>query len=138
MSFFQDEQKLVKHFLDAWDNVSDWNGIPVDTSAMKKSPDGEGRIIRFRVKRAPSSPFSIGSSRRNRGSAIVQIVMKQGDGQGEVMKVADKIADVFAPGHKPIRIGALRCKLPSASGPHEDGSFVTASVDIPWHSDYST
>jgi len=134
--FFNDQQKLEKHFLDAWDN-SDYSDIPVDLIGRKNDPDNKGRVVRVRVKRAPSGPFSVGASRRNFGSVMVQIVGKTGVGAAEVLRIMDDVSEIFAPNNKPVRIDAIRCKTPSASGPHEEDTLVTAMVDIPFFSDYS-
>lgn len=139
MSFFSDEQVLTKHFITAWNLVgNEFNDMPVETAMEKKNPNDDGELVRFRVKRAMSSPFAIGGTRRNFGSVLIQLVGPIGNGPGRILNAADHIAQIFAPGEKPIRIGGLRCKTPSAGGIQEEGTLATLTVDIPFSSDYSS
>ena len=139
MSFFEDEQRLTKHFIESWqDPANTFNDMPIDTVMEKKDPNDAGELIRFRVKRAPSTPFAIGGSRRNFGSVLVQFQGQIGLGQGRILKAADKVAAIYAPNEKPIRIDGLRCRLPSAGGIQEEGTLATLVVDIPFSSDYSS
>lgn len=139
MSFFEDEQKLTAHFRTAWtDNANPYKDIPIDLVTQKVDPNTAGEVVRFRVKRALSGPFAIGGTRRNYGSALVQLVGPVGKGPGRLLKAADKIAAIFAPNQKPVRLGGLRCKTPSAGGIQEEGTLATLLVDIPFSSDYSS
>lgn len=139
MSFFEDEQRLTKHFCESWvDLLNDYKDMPIDLVTEKRNPNDKGELVRFRVKRAPSGPFAIGGTRRNFGSVLVQFTGPIGNGPERLLKAADKVAEIFAPGDKPIRIGALRCKLPSAGGIGEEGTLATIVVDIPFVSDYSS
>jgi hypothetical protein len=138
MSFFNDEQKLTKHFLDAWDDVSnEYRAIPVDAPSKRSSPDSSGEIVNFRVMRSPSRPYAIGGSRRNFGSVLVQIKLVAGSGAGKISKIADVIAGFYVANNKPIRISPITCGLSSANGPFEEDTFVMMNVDVPWHSDYN-
>lgn len=138
MSFFNDEQKITKHFLDAWDiSTNPYKGIPVDTISEKKDPVA-GSQIRLRVKRAPSASVSLGNMRRNFGSAMLQIVLPHGRGGGAITKVADYISDIFkGVDSKPLRLGNIAFRVASGSGPFEETSLVTMVVDVPFVSDYS-
>lgn len=139
MSFFQDEQKLTQHFMAAWaDNANPYKDIPVELVTEKKDPNDKGEIVRLRVKRALSGPFAIGGTRRNFGSVLVQLVGPTGFGPGRLLNAADKVAQIFAPNEKPIRIGSVRCKTPSAGGIQEEGTLATLVVDVPFSSDYSS
>lgn len=139
MSFFEDEQTLLSYFMSGWTDIdNEFRSIPVDTAMAKTNPNDDGELVRFRVKRAPSGPFAIGGTRRNFGSVLVQLQGQSGFGPGRLLNAADKVAEIFAPGDKPIRIGALRCKLPSAGGIGEEGTLATIVVDIPFVSDYSS
>lgn len=138
MSFFEDEQKLYKHFMTAWsDSANPYKNMPVDTSTEKKEPNSVGELVRFRVKRAASRPFAIGGTRRNFGSVLVQFVGPTGNGPARILKAADKVAEIFSPGDHPVRIGSLKCGVPSAGGIQEEGTLATLVVDIPFSSDYS-
>lgn len=139
MSFFEDEQRITKHFIEAWQDPSNvFKDMPVDTVMEKKDPNDAGELVRFRVKRALSTPFAIGGSRRNFGSVLVQFQGQIGLGQGRVLKAADKVAAIYAPGEIPVRIGGLRFRLPSAGGIQEEGTLATLVVDVPFSSDYSS
>ena len=95
MSFFNDEQKLTKHFLDAWELVTNpYAAIPVDLVSQKSEPVG-GKLIRFRIKRALSSGKGLGNYRRNYGSVMVQIVLPVGSGSGEILEIADRVSVIF-------------------------------------------
>lgn len=138
MSFFNDEQKITKHFLDSWDAVGNtYKAIPVDTISIKKDPIG-GKQIRLRVKRAPSASVALSNMRRNFGSVMVQIVVPHGSGAGEITKIADYVSGIFkAPDGRPLRLGNIGFRVASGNGPMEETSLVTMVVDVPFVSDYS-
>lgn len=138
MSFFNDEQKITKRFLDSWDAVSNpYRTIPVDCVSEKKDPVG-GKLIRFRIKRAPSTSRGLGNLRRNFGSAMVQIVVPFGSGAGTITKIADAISAMFKEvDGRPLRLGNIKFRTASANGPFEEESLVTMVVDVPFSSDYS-
>ena len=138
MSFFADEQVLTKAFLDAWD-FTPFNTVPVDLVGLKTDPDEQGRQVRLRIARAPSTPFSIGVSRRNYGSVLVQILCRTGEGNAEILHMADQVAGCFKEADgKPKVIGGLRTKTSSATGVEEENGVMMMTVDIPFVSDHDS
>jgi hypothetical protein len=141
MSFFNDEQKITKHFLDSWDDVANpYRLIPVDCVSEKKDPI-EGKLVRFRIKRAPSTSRGIGNLRRNFGAAVIQIVVPFGSGAGAMTKMADVVCSMFKEDDgRPLRLGNIKFRTASGGGPFEEEktSLVTMWVEVPFSSDYSS
>ncbi len=139
MNFFEDEQKLTEHFTNYWGQPSnEYRGIPVELSSEKTPPNEDGEVVRFRIKRSTSLPFAIGGSRRNFGSVIVQVVSKNGNGPGRILKIAGKVSEAFVENGRPVRVnGNIVCRVPSGDGPHEEGVLTTMNVDVPFFSSYS-
>lgn len=132
MMFLSDDSILTNRFATEW-AASPYASVPVDYPGKKVTPS-DGKVVRFRIGKAPTVSSAVGDTRRrNFGTVMVQIVLPSGGGSGELLQMADKVSDIF----KRFKSGGLRCRPASMTGPSEDGSFIMGTVDVPYQSDYS-
>lgn len=131
MNLKNDEVTLTQRFSSQFATL--YPSVPVDYPGTKTDPVN-GEIVRFKVVHAPSVNTALGAGRRrNFGSALIQIVVPMGNGQGRLLEIADAVSSVF----NKYRSGGLWCRAASFSGPFEDGAFIMGTVDVPYISDYS-
>lgn len=132
MNHFQDERILTTQFKTRFDAAA--NGVPVDYLGQS-SQAVNGKLIRFRVLRAPSRQIALRSPNRpmrNFGSVVIQIMFPTGRGPGELLEMVDFISAIFLG----FRSDGILCKPPNLTGPREEGTFIMATIDIPFTSDY--
>jgi len=133
MSIENDEIILTQRFKAILD-ASAYSTIKVDYPGYKVEP-ASGEVIRLRFGHGPSQLAQVGGGRRrNFGSVLIQIVIPSGTGKARLLK----IADVFISGFHQYKSGALRCKAGSYRDGIEESGFITGTVDVPYHSDYSS
>jgi hypothetical protein len=130
---FADESLLTKRFKDMWE--VQFPAVPVDYLGQSTAAVN-GRLVRFRILRAPTRQVALRTPARpmrNYGSVVIYMSVPTGDGPGELLEMVDFISAIFLG----FRSNGVLCKPPSLTGPREEGTFLVATVDVPFTSDYS-
>lgn len=132
MNHFNDERVLTKRFRDAIG--IGYPAIRVDYLGQP-SEAVDGKLVRFRILRAPTHQVALRTPARpmkNYGSVVIQIMFPTGSGPGELLEVVDFISAIFTG----WRSDGILCKPANLTGPREEGTFIMATVDVPFTSFY--
>lgn len=135
MREFEDEADLTARMKEKM--TGEFASLAVDWPMTKTKPSPQdGVLVRFRIARLADSRFiaTQGAIKhyRNYGSVLIQVVGPNGNGPGQILKLAGKLGGFFQSWRK----GGLLCRTSAAGPVIESTSTSSLTVSIPYQSDY--